>query len=129
MNKLGILYARYGLYDKAREQFGAILAGGEYAPALINEANLYWLESNLPKAREFYEQALALDSGNTTALLGMARVSHMEENYGSAREAYSRLKAIAPDLAARFAYLDQKGDDAVRAAEADRAKEVVVWQQ
>ncbi len=40
MNKLGVLYARYGQLDQAERQFQAIVAKEEYLPALINLGNL-----------------------------------------------------------------------------------------
>ena len=49
------------------------------------------------------------------------------ENYGTVRKQYDKLKKLDPELASRFAYLDLKGDEAVRAAEAAKIKEAVVW--
>ncbi len=60
-------------------------------------------------------------------LLGYARVNHELENYGSVRTAYEELKKADPDLATQFAYLDLRGDEAARAAEISKAKEVTLW--
>ena len=41
INKLGVLYAKYELTDKALVQFNKILKTREYYPALINMGNIY----------------------------------------------------------------------------------------
>jgi len=42
-NKLGVLYAQYGLYEKAREEFERVIADREYMPALVKEV-MVWEE-------------------------------------------------------------------------------------
>jgi len=66
-NRIGVLYGRYGLMDKARTAFEAAVAQREFAPALMNLGNVLFLE--------------------------------------------------------------RRGDDAKRAADANCAKEVVLWQE
>jgi hypothetical protein len=39
------------------------------------------------------------------------------------------LKAVDPNLADRFAYLDLKGEEATRAADAAGVRETVVWEE
>ena len=43
VNKLGVLYARYGLYDKAIDEFEKILITSEYVPALLNVGSIHFL--------------------------------------------------------------------------------------
>ena len=62
-------------------------------------------------------------------LLCMARVNHELENYGLVKKSYEKLKAVDPDLADQFAYLDLRGDEAARAAEMSAIKEIVVWDE
>ena len=40
-NQLAVLYARYGLYDRALQSFERIIAENEYVPALINTGNIF----------------------------------------------------------------------------------------
>ena len=64
LNSLGVLYARYGILDKAEVQFTAALKRGEYAPALLNLGNLRSLKGNLDDALVFYRRALAAQPNN-----------------------------------------------------------------
>ncbi len=129
VNKLGVLYARYGLDSKAMEQFKKVLSREEYLPALLNTGNLYYLQESLNEARKYYLRAEALSPDNPKVLLAVARVDHELENYGTARAAYSKLKDINPDLASRFAYLDLRGNEASRAADVSQVKGVVLWEE
>ncbi|MDP7269278.1 MAG: hypothetical protein QF408_14025, partial [Pirellulales bacterium] len=46
-NSIGVLYARYGLYENAKREFENALQSGEYSPALINLANMELLSRRL----------------------------------------------------------------------------------
>ena len=128
VNRLGVLYARYGLIDKAEREFNKVLAKRkDYVPTLLNMGNVYYLNGDYDKAMTYYERAAKKDPDNPKAVLCVARVNHEMENYGTVRKQYDKLKELDPDLASRFAYLDLKGDEAVRAAEAAKIKEAVVW--
>jgi tetratricopeptide (TPR) repeat protein len=127
-NKLGVLYAKYGLYDKAETEFRKILArNSRYVPALLNMGNVYFIREDVSKAKEYYDRAAGCEPENPKALLCVARVNHKLENYGTAKQLYTRLKVIDPDLASQFSYLEMRGDDAARAADAGKAKEAMVW--
>jgi tetratricopeptide (TPR) repeat protein len=127
VNKLGVLYARYGLNDKAKAEFERVLRRQEYVPALVNMGNLAFQMGDLEKSLEYYERAARKEPENAKALLCLARVNHELENYGSAQRLYGRLKALDPALAERFAYLELKGEEAARAAEAGVLRETVLW--
>ena len=127
VNELGVLYARYGLYDRAEVQFKAALKGGTYAPALVNLGNLAYLGQKYDAALDYYNQAQKVEPANPTVLLAVARANHALENYGVAKAAYDKLKAAAPDLAQQFAYLDLKGEESTRAADIAGISDVVVW--
>jgi tetratricopeptide (TPR) repeat protein len=127
VNKLGILYAQYGLDDKALEQFKKILERSEHVPALLNVGNVYFLKGQLSEAQTYYKRAQAVAPDNPTVLLGIARVDHELENYGTARQAYEKLKTLAPELAERFSYLALRGEEAGRAADVSGVKGIVVW--
>ena len=128
-NKLAVLYARYGLYGKALEYFSEVTAKMEYVPALINTGNIYFIRNEYAKALSFYERALDRNKRSATALLGLARCHHELENYGFVSSTYKQLQEADPNLAGRFAYLDLKGEEATRAADAAGIRETVVWEE
>lgn len=127
LNKLGVLYARYGLSDLAQTQFTAALKKSEYLPALVNMGNLLYISGDPSKALEYYNRAYKQDSKNTTVLLCIARANHDIENYGSAQKAYTELKKIDPTLATQYAYIDLRGSEATRAAEVSGVAGTVIW--
>jgi tetratricopeptide (TPR) repeat protein len=130
INKLGVLYARYGLIEKAEREFKKVLAKNRsYIPTLLNMGNVYYLNGDLDQAMQYYNQAARKEPDNAKAVLCVARVNHDMENYGTVKKQFDRLKKLDPDLAAQFAYLEMRGDDLVRASEAARIKEVMVWDE
>lgn len=129
LNSLAVLYSRYGLYDKAQRTLGDVLAKDEYVPALINMGNIYFVQSKTDKALDFYNRAYKKDPNNPTVLLCVARVNHALENYSIAKKAYADLQVKDPELAQRFAYLDLRGEEATRAADANGVRKVVIWQE
>lgn len=125
-NKLGILYAQYGLYDQAEKEFQK-LADREYVPALLNLGTLFYARGEARKALAFYQRAQKKEPASPAVLLGIARVNHDLENYGEARAAFAQLKDVDPDLAERFAFIDLRGEEASRAAAASQAKGEMLW--
>lgn len=129
VNELGLLYARYGIYDRAQEEFEKVIAKEEYVPALLNLGNIFYLQDQKEKALTLYERAYRLAPDNSLALLGVARTSHDLENYFQVRKVYAELKKVDPDLARRFSYLDLRGEEASRGANIAGVKGVVLWEQ
>jgi hypothetical protein len=130
LNRLGVLYARYGLVDQAEAQFTAALkVSATYVPALVNLGNLSFLKGDAAKALQYFEQAQKKDPDKATVLLGIARANHELENYGKVKEAYEKLKKLDTTLAARFAYLDLQGSDATKAADVAGVSRTVVWDE
>ncbi|MCK5570812.1 MAG: hypothetical protein KAJ15_13915, partial [Spirochaetes bacterium] len=68
-NKLGVLYARYGMEAEAISEFNKILSGEDYLPALINIGHIHFLKNNVDTALAYYERALKKDSDNPKILL------------------------------------------------------------
>ncbi len=126
-NELGVLYARYGLYDQAQEEFAKLLSKEEYVPALLNMGNILSLSAQKEKALTYYSRAYAKDPGNPTVLLAVAKANYDLQNYSAAKKLYAELSANDPALARQFAYLDVKGEEATRANSA--AATGVVWDQ
>jgi tetratricopeptide (TPR) repeat protein len=127
-NKLGVLYARYGIMDKAKVQFEAA-AKRDYAPALINMGNILFLEEKYDEALTYYERADDLRPGTTSALVGIAKVNYELENHGSVKRAYEEIQRKDPDLAARFGYLVSGEGEATGRASAAMIRETVVWDE
>jgi hypothetical protein len=128
-NALGILYARFGLSSKAQEQFYNALKKAEYVPSLVNVGNLYYLKGKTDQAVAFYQRAFAKDPHSPAVLLALARVNHDLQNYGIAEQQYEELRQLRPDIAEHFAYLQFKGEESVRAAEANKTKDEVLWEE
>lgn len=129
-NRIAVVYARYGLYARAREECGAVLeVDPANLPALVNLGNIDFLEDHLMEAVSHYDAALALRGEYPTALLGAARSHHALENYGFVGRYFDVLREVDPGLAERFGYLDYRGDEGTRAAEAAGVSNVVVWDE
>ena len=130
VNKRGVLYARYGVNDKAEMEFTKSLSmNSKYMPALMNLGNIYYLNDEMERALELYERATRIQPKNPKVLLCVTRANHELENYGSAKKTYNKLKKIDPDLAVEYAYLDLAGDDATRAANMSQMKDVMIWEE
>jgi tetratricopeptide (TPR) repeat protein len=128
-NALGVLYARYGQYEHAKQVFGKLLDQEDYVPALLNMGNLVYLGGDRQKALEYYTRAQAKMPDSPSVLLAVARVNHDLENYEAAEKLYAELKEKDPVLAAKFAYLDLKGDEGTRASDVSGMKETVYWEE
>jgi len=128
-NKLGVLCARYGRYDKAVTAFKQALQPKEYLPALVNLANVSYLKAQWADAKQYYERASKLDALNPRVILGIARAAFELGDYATSTRQFGYVKKLDSDLAGKFAYLDQGSSETTRAASASAAKEVVVWEE
>jgi tetratricopeptide (TPR) repeat protein len=119
LNALGIVYAQYGLYTEARGEFEKAVAKN-YAPALVNLANVSFLLKDYEAAATYFEKALAAQPNNKAALIGLARARYELDAYAEADELFARVKTMDPALAERYAYLSSKVDSgaALRASSA-----------
>jgi tetratricopeptide (TPR) repeat protein len=127
LNDLGLLYARYGLYDNAARQFNQILSATEYVPALVNMGNISFIKRDMDSALQYFDRANRKDPKNAPALVGLARANQETENYGAVKKYYGLLKTVDPNLAQQFAYLELRGEESTRAAEVSGANEVIIW--
>ena len=127
LNRLGVLYARYGKNEQALAQFERATRQSPYLPALLNIGNILFLEDRSAEALVYYERAQAISPDDPKVVLALARTHHELENYDRARAWYGMLKAMSPELAFRYTYLDLQGEAATRAASAGQ-KERVLWE-
>ena len=126
-NALGVLYARYALSEKAEGEFRKAVEREEHLPALVNLGNLEFLRPDMEAALSWFERAGRVAPSDPRVLLALARTSHALEDYRSSRKSYDELKRLDPGLAARYAYLELKGEEALRAAAASGSIETVEW--
>jgi tetratricopeptide (TPR) repeat protein len=128
INKLGVLYARFGLLDQAEKEFRRTTVGDPYLASLINLGNILQVKDDLKGALALFQQAQKKAPDNVTALLAVARTSHALGRYDEAKQSFDRLAKLAPAVAQEFGYLAQKGDGGARAADASSLKEAVRWE-
>ena len=126
-NRLGVLYARFGQLSLAEQQFQRAVRIEEYAPALVNLGNIYYLRESYGWALDYYKRADEVKSGNPTTLLGIAKASYELEQYEEAKKNYSLVLEMSPKLAKDHDYLGQTEGGGARAS--DAAKEgVMLWE-
>ncbi len=126
-NRLGTLYARYGLMEKAAVQFEQIVDQIDFYPAFLNLGNTAYLAEDYPVALGYYERALTMEPESGPAMLGVARASLEVEDYPRVREAYDRLKVVSPGLASEHSYLESRGGTSSRAGESSGRNAGVIW--
>jgi Tfp pilus assembly protein PilF len=117
------------LNEEAEQEFQKVLAQQEYVPTLVNMGNIAYLKNDLKTAKYYYDRAARKSPENPAVLVSLARVNHEIENYSDAKVAYSKLKSIDPALAEQFAYLESRGSETARAADINKMKGVVVWDE
>jgi hypothetical protein len=131
-NRLGALYARYGLLDRAAEVLEEVARRGDYPPALVNLGNIRFLTGDFEDARELYARAADEMPDNTAALVGLAKVSYELGDVASLRTNYNRLQRADPEASEEFGYLsniaEAPGDGAARADAVDAARTRVLWE-
>ncbi len=117
VNRLGVLYARFGMLDEAKAEFEKAGRQG-YGPALTNLGNIAYLQKKYTDAVAYYQRALGSAGNNGAALIGIARAQYEMENYNEASVAYTRVRQVDPALADQYPYLVSRTEGAARAASA-----------
>ncbi len=126
LNRLGILYARYGRIADAEATFQKILSREPYVPALINMGNLALLKSDFVGAASFFETARAKAPDSAPVLAGLTRASYGEGKLALANQYLSSLKAKDPGSADKLAFMGT-GDQEARASAFEDALRTVEW--
>lgn len=128
LNRLGVLYARFGLFKDARTQFELVTKNVKDVPAatLINLGNLSYLEGKYQEAFNYYTQALQKDAQSVIAILGKARAAYELRKDDEVKKAYDLLLKAAPDTAKQYAYL---GSGTTGSGRAGIDKEVTTWSE
>ena len=126
-NRLGVLYARYGMYSEAEKELKALVAGTEYAPALVNLGNIALLRDNLDAALGFFNRARRADPRNAAVLAGIARTLYDQKKGTEAARALDQLAKVDPDAAARLSYILGETAGTARAAAGDEKRSWTNW--
>jgi tetratricopeptide (TPR) repeat protein len=127
INRLGVLYAKYGKTNEARAEFLRIIAKNEYVPALVNLGNLALQAEDITGAEGYYARAKNKEPNNVGVLIGLAKLYYEQEKWTDAKNLYAQVKRLDATVAAQFAYLDQQGEQASRAADESGAKTTMYW--
>ena len=128
INKLGVLYARYGMLDKAEAEFTKVLEQTDDINALGNMGNIKFLDEDFIVALDYYNKAFNIAPDNPKILAGLAKTYYEIQDYGSVTEYYNKLKIADSETAARFSYLVSETNKVGRASSQD-IREVVIWNE
>jgi hypothetical protein len=115
LNRIGSLYAQYGLLDEARIAFEEAARGG-HAPAIVNLGNLDFISHRYDDALLFYSNAVRQDQSLAAAWLGLARSRFAIGDYSGAAESYRQLNEVDSELAATYSYVSVGADGGARAS-------------
>jgi tetratricopeptide (TPR) repeat protein len=101
-NRLGILYAQFGLLAKALERFESAVSTKAYLPAMVNAANVYTIQQDYNRAQEYLKRAEQLEPDNARVLIALAFSLIRSGNTSDAKSTYERAGKIDPALAFRY---------------------------
>lgn len=127
INKLGVLYARFGQYDKAEAEFMKVVAKQEYLPSLINLGNINLTKDNSAEAFKYFARAERLSPENPKVLLGLARSSYDTGDIKTANDNFKKLETANPKLAMEFQHLGSENMAVGRASQV-KNHEVTEWE-
>ena len=125
-NRIGVLHARFGNIDTAREYFTRNMETDPAYPAsYLNLANLYIGEGMVDRAREILLAGIEWKPDSAPLNLLLSRIYSAEGNEKSSGQYFARVEASEPDLAARFAP-PPEGEGAARAG-IDDLDSMLIW--
>ena len=101
--QIAILYARYGLYEKAEAAFETL---DELAPdssaVNSNRGNLYFLQADYARAIEYYQRAADLDAADGGIWINLSMAQYKGGDLQAARNSY--IKALEIDIGLKKEY-------------------------
>jgi tetratricopeptide (TPR) repeat protein len=103
-NALGVLYGRYGMLEKAEEQF-ALAARNGSIHGWVNLGNVAFLRQRYEEGLGYYYRVLREEPENSIAMLGMARSYYELNDFNSSDWYYANLRRNDHVLAGEYAYL------------------------
>lgn len=128
-NSLGVLYARYGMYQEALAEFRAAAELG-HTGAAVNMGNVAFLLGDHETAAAWFEKALADNPAMVAAMIGLARAYYELDRYEEADVLFHKAVELAPELAKMYGYLSARisGSTARASAASDRYGSMV-WDE
>jgi tetratricopeptide (TPR) repeat protein len=115
-NRLGVLYAQYGMYAEALAEFQASAVLG-YAKAAINIGNVAFLAGDFATAAAWFEKSLDTYPTDAAALVGLARSLYELDRFDEADGYFKKATSQSPEVGVRYGYLSARvGDSAGRAS-------------
>ena len=117
LNSLGLIYSRFGFYDKALDFFDEVISQDDYLPAIMNAGNVCAFQGNMDKAVRYYLEAANKAPENPRILLSLGKAYLKLGDYSNAEEAVGRARRIDPGIPAGL--LNQETGSASRASEAE----------
>ncbi|MFP4268550.1 MAG: tetratricopeptide repeat protein [Spirochaetaceae bacterium] len=128
-NALGVLYARYGVYEKALEEFREAADAG-YRRAHINIGNVAFLLGEYETALNWYERVNEQYPDNPAAVIGLARTYYELDQYDQADFYFDIATQMEPELADRYSYLSARvGGTIARASAAMDRLGDMLWDE
>jgi tetratricopeptide (TPR) repeat protein len=139
-NRLGIAYARFERYQSAASAFErAVDMDRGYIPALVNLANLQFLDQNYVDARASYEGIItALKDQNQyqpstmlKLLINVSRTCYQLEDFDAATRYFSEAERIDSVAAAEYSYLSRPDEVSAggRAAAAEDVGATILFEE
>ena len=128
LNKLGVLYARYSLYDKAAEAFRSSLRIVETAAAYVNLGNVQLLKNDFKSALASYQGALRLAPNDASVLLGLVRAAYELDDRTDAAKWLDQLSAVDEKTAEKLSYV-KTGESSTSARGAEAGQEEMLWSE
>ncbi len=98
LNKLGLMYSRFGFYDKALAAFEEAISSEEYLPGIMNAGNLCYIQGDLEKAVSYYLRATKQAPENPYIFIALSRAFYRRGEEDRAEEALGRARQIKPQL-------------------------------
>ncbi len=128
-NGLGVLYARYGVYEEALQEFQAAAEAG-YSRAEMNIGNIAFLLGDYETALTWYKKVENEYPDNPTVLISLARTYYELDRFGEADAYFKRAAEQKPEFVERYNYLSARVSDsyARASAAADRLGDML-WEE
>jgi WD40 repeat protein len=125
-NRLGLLYAQFGLLAKALERFEDAISKSAYVPSMVNAANVCGILRKYDRAQDYLRRALQLEPENARVLLALAHTLFQSGEESDARAAFERASKIDLALSSRYPLPGEAAPPAgqTRAAQEGKASEL-----
>ncbi len=103
MNQMGIIYAKFGLYDEAIKIFEELIKiKAENPEAYGNLGNIYYLQDKFDAALTQYKLALELDPNNARTHINLSLVYFKKKLFDEARKEFDRAMELDPSIPAQY---------------------------